>query len=863
MIISNKTEIYTRKKNNKKQVDSVLDKYKALSNSMLLVKTKRDINWLHYSGVTPQAIIKRFKYIVARDLNEIINPQEVIDQQDIQEDNLIGQIVDKKYTTKEELDGFPYQHYPLIKQYVDKYTSDLCSRKTRFIIQDKDNIALSLYINEKLPTHFDNEDFLSTKSNILKDQLIKGVGVARTRIYDVSKECERATFVKDKSGTTKIKKIKYNNKIKEGIELEYLDIDNLVYDPLDKKLNEFFIINNYSKEEFAQYFGNIFTEKEIEELTNKNIEVINYKRGEVLKFLYDSHEQGEYENDLFNSSLGYSRLSSCRSFNGLMSNPAITQTLNKTQMKNGNIIRVLEYYNIIDRKYKVIVGDELIYDDIMIEPFDHHPLVLFRYRDSPTPEWNSDSLASDLLNYELKLNDLENQIYKGYKASLVNIIEIREEKLQNPNEQIDLETITVIRSKIPSNSDGDFPADADLLKQNPIQINGLQLSNDMFNRIVSLIEKRFPDVQTLNSQMPRELIQEVLYTSHLELNTILQTNQISYSALARKLLISNMFFDYYNNNNGFVGELKDTKDKYAVYFVFSEEEVEPKKVQLNKLVDQMNRALQEDAKTSLLKNPEFIAKLEETQAIAIKQLQEFNDKKNSENLVADEEAIKKASETYLKAIRDRMIAEQSVLAVQPIDTSKIIIVPIDNYMDLKDNKNLIKINYDETPKETMNKLIRAGDLVKQFNLPYNFEEETIMGMISYASGFDKNIYQRYELSQTAQVRRQEQIRLNTLIQDSPVAESAIFDHLGIKHDKAAMIKYRYRKDVERNEVSTDVAKIKRGLIRESMISESDVFNLKNPFIDNAEKIEEPNAETKVEEEINPNMNETISENKEI
>jgi len=528
------------------------------------ISKKMAKGYLDYVGISKEAWEWRFQAVYTED-----GEQNQIDE-------LTGDIIETptkkcRFISAEELNKRKYIPLEIVRDKLDDYTRDVTSREfeleTLSVPYHNQRYIISHLVKEPYKT----PEFRDALKQVVFDASVKGTGFLRPIIYDIEKEVSQPV-VKQVKGRNVISFESKTQKTKLGLKIEAVDPETVFIDPSSSEPKECFIITPYEVEELVERFPML--EDYIPELERLSSDNPKNKKGQLKKeCLYNYHiaelieevyELGDLSflyylnNSYFPDGRFGSPTEVSSNFNEFTSNGsnllfgegkagsfydnALNFSLPEDRRRKSYF--VTEYYNINYNTYCVYIGDILLLESQIIEPFNDLPLVPI-YVNKKKRGYYGTPLTEYFSNFQDEYNE-DNHAQRlattitGKPMLLVNDSAIS--SLYHPDKQIVIEksspltTIHVTEMGVDNGINMGSPI-------TPINTTTGTAENILASRkaeIINNMERQFPSIKTLSAASSPEAQKDIMWSRDLLTNNIISEVSVSLEKLAYKVFPSRL-----------------------------------------------------------------------------------------------------------------------------------------------------------------------------------------------------------------------------------------------------------------------------------------------------------------------------------
>ena len=503
-----------------------------LVNKMTPIKLEWVRNVLNYNQLSKEAFAYRFT------------------KKNIKGVQQVGQGCDK---TDEELYGQPYFVSEIGKKKVDQFNQDFCARDYTCKVQSTAYPKQVPIIQSLLNNVLDRSNFQVSLQSAFFDATIKKVGYLRSRIYKSTK----TTYLKDSNGN-------YKDLIKQGIQVEYVNVEDVVVDISNPTPNDCFICTPYSASELnglipqlkpyleEMYLGMAQTHErdtEIKPIIKERLKY--YKLGEALVQVYNSPDliknipvTDEIEKEIRdaigkNYGFGQSTFDSISNsiviLNG--SNDNINTYNPMYSYLNNHKYLLNEYFNWETGQYVVFIGDYVLYSGAMFGDIIDCPLGKIYFQHKQQQGWFGTAVNDNVWRNLTELDIMINKNRASIEEARLKIIQIDNDLLETDGSSMKVEGGFNYLSVKSTNASGD-PRTTNPIQQIPISDPLLASYGAMEQSLLAKIESIYPDTANLNAQLPKEAVQDMIYSRDRLTNSILKTNIHQLSFFAYNLFVS-------------------------------------------------------------------------------------------------------------------------------------------------------------------------------------------------------------------------------------------------------------------------------------------------------------------------------------
>lgn len=606
-----------------------------------------------------------------------------------------GQIDNQDCLTAEEA-GIKYKNTYLVRKVVNTLFREYTTREFNCQVKSIPNDDWKLVVKFLIDQSFNSLQFANSHRYAILDAVVKGTGYLRPRLYDLTVEAKVPKI--NKTGKKKIDFKTVKKTIKQGLEIEYVDCENVYMDPFAKDPKECFIVSHYTDLElcalFPQTKSKINFDNEVME-DNKDIflrpEYIgNYRIGERLVELYNYPDQkissvDEYGNTSESSMQSYFDVNSISDFNNnwdtdIMGGAGFDNFYSCQDQK----YLVKEYYNWADLsnpRYVLYINNYVLYDGPILEPFFGCPVVPLYFQRNKESIFGQ-GVPTLLNNVAVDLNEASTDLAELIKIAKSTILEVNTDRLEDSNSPIDVEPNGLTYIKTKSLSQDGSVSNAPVVLPVQIPIVGLELTVQQEQKYRADIESIMPNSEPLSANMSKEEREQSLRSRMLTVNEVLNINKAQLSLLAYMVFNVKMFeLQYFGEP---MGIKTDVSTRVLVVKDTGEDLLNTKKQITESLANQYEMQVQMKIQ-QLSQDPEFIKQLEQVKA-------ELKDKYSS---LADNAAAQTDSSTDKTAIVETSKEEyvKELQAFVQETAKKDIPQPEDNsiYLAMEDIDDIISV----------------------------------------------------------------------------------------------------------------------------------------------------------------------------
>lgn len=697
------SDLYTPKEDSKltTKLNNQLD---SINNKMHELKKEWANSYMLANEVSKQAFIHRFVKVPNQQVRESGDGKQDLNS----------------YSTAEEL-GVPYKVTPKVGQKIDNIFREYVTREFDCEVKSIPNDDWKIITKYLMDESFKSNQFKTALRFGIKDALIKGTGFIRPRLYDLTSDV--LSPVISKVGKKRIDFKKVKKTIKQGLEIEYIDCENVYIDPACKNPKELFISNTYSDLELINLYPQVkdyinFTNKVIDNTNrDKYIQphyISNYKMGERLVEWYKYPEmklnfnQNGYGGDLNIADSLYA--DDMGAFNSNWNHGIFGNTLDnnfnqyyQSSTTYNNTYRVNEYYNWADLenpRYVLYVDNIVLYDGPILEPFQDCPIVPLYY-ERPKESMFGRGIPAVLYNSLINLNEVSTDIAEMTKMAKANMIEVNEDRLVDGNVPIDIEPngLTIVRTRS-GTQDGAIANTPAII---PIQlpISGLEITLQLEQKYKTDIEDSIPNSEPIAINMSKEEREQSIRSRTLIVNEVLNINKIQLNLLAYRVFAMKMFeLQYFGEPLG----IKTDVSNRLLIVKDTGKQLAETKIEIGKrLVEQYNLQLELVTK-QLMQDETFLKQFEQVKAqlqdkytqLADSTQQDLQDTDMSSEMVT-ESVVETAKANYNKELADYVNSVASQQVPPPADTS--IYLAMEEIDDLISAQKEFKFSFSKSREE--------------------------------------------------------------------------------------------------------------------------------------------------------------------
>lgn len=663
---------------------------------------------------------------------------------------------------------------PLIQQKVDQIKEEYCSRtfdcNVKSLAKQEHNYLIQFLQDEV----FKSSDFNKAHYSAFEDAVVKGTGFLRTKLYDIRNEEEYVVFKKGKKGARKsFDYVKEEIVSGKGLIPEYVDVEDVIIDPSVENPHECFICSHLDLYEaqkmfpsLKNYFWDVFNDEVNKSKENKNeLRDKGYILPETLsfykvgKFFVDAYKEpdfystitrnkkSEYTDNVvhdintpsnmntnwFDNAVGYD------SFNNIWGKYYFGNgydSLNNLLYRDKYLLTEYYYWG-PNSRYVVMIGDFILYDGPMIEPFRDNPLTPLYFNYKKGNGIFGKSLPEKVYESVLELNEVEIKKKVAINISSAVMMGVDESQLEDSDTPIEVKPFTTIALR--NSLDTTKPMRP--LEQIGIQNPGIELQQFRGESLKQEIEKIYPDITALTNQLPKEEIESIFYSRSLKINLILKTNAEQLSDYAHKVFLNKLRELEYFEEEGkpFILPVADNRpERQRAIFVRKSRE------ELSEVFNTVQEALGMQYEQEVMMNAQQLQQDPETQQ-QLAQIQEQGkamlskaiEAKNKQGNV-DPNIIKQLEATVQKDVEERgkafLMQKASQMTPKPLDENMYI-----SYDDISYIKGSVDIRFqfNKTKKEIQRDILEFVNFVNSNQLSQVSVDMTAVAR-QFAVAYDLN-----------------------------------------------------------------------------------------------------------------------------
>ena len=625
--------------------------------------------------------------------------------------------------TAEEM-GVPYQVSAKASEKIDNVFREYVTREFDCEVKSIQNDDWKIIAKELQDQSFKSNQFKLASRFAIQDALTKGAGFLRVKMYDLTANVLSPVIAKTGKKKITFKKIEKN--IKRGVEIEYVDCENVYIDPEATNPKELFVSTCYKDLELINLFPIIkskinFQNQTIDDKTKKSFispqNIPYYKIGERLVEWYQhpekklSFQDRNIDYTLNASDNLYS--DNLSAFNSNWDNNIFSlatdssfNTYASTETQYGNVYRVNEYYNWADLenpRYVLYIDNYVLYDGAILEPFQDNPLVALYY-ERPKQSIFGRGIPSKIREELVKLNEASTDVSEMLKMSKANMIEVNEDRLVEPNVPIDIEpnSLTIVRTRS-GTQDGAIANTPAVIPIN-IPISGLEINLQREQMYKADIESIMPNSEPIAVNMSKEEREQSIRSRTLIINEVLNINKIQLSQLAYRVFAMKMFeLQYFGEPLGIKTE---SSNRLLIIRDTGKDLVLAKNEVTNRLKEQYQAQITV-ARGQLLKDPNFLKQLDQVKIQLQDKYTNLADSAKQDIKTAESNKIvdiaKVSYEKELNQYIDSVVSQQ----VQPLQDNNIYLA-IEEIDDLLSAQKEFSFSFNKSREEqqiAMNQLL--------------------------------------------------------------------------------------------------------------------------------------------------------------
>jgi hypothetical protein len=679
---------------------------------------------------------------------------------------------EQDFATGEQLTG-KYVCSTLVKEKVDNYLLEYQSREyscnVQSVAREEDKYLVQFLQNQS----FNTPQFRLANQSAFKDALLKKVGWLRPRIYDLSKEQKQMSFgMKNGEKTIKIKNKKVD--YKKGLEIEYVDAENVYIDPYSINPQECFISTPYTDMELLAMFPFLKKELSLNIISNSNLVldeirdttketdnslqpqwIDNYKVGENFSSWYFDPEMmlnfTKYSSaannvspkiDSSKSDGGWDfKTKDMNKFHQIWNSAFLGTDYNKSGTAYFNYyrkFRLNEFYNWSQDRYVVWIDKYVLYDGPMFEPYKECPLVPIYFDKDSSNGIYGKSVFDHLHTIQYEASDNETLLKQSSKMASVTFLEMNTDRLEDPNTPIQANLLTIVKTK--NTQDGES-ANIPAIQQIGIANQGVEMTGNILNKWNNTAEKLFPSSNQVNLQLSKEEREQVIGSRVMRPNSFLKGNAEQLSLFAYNVFTAKLFELKYFNVETIAIPIDATKTR-ALVIKNTEEEIVKAKKYINDRLSEEYQARIEQASAYLMEDQNFQT-----------QIQEFRNNKAQEyqQKMSNPEFLKRLGQSPDQAKLAQFINQQLEMETQKFVQGKAqeLVQPIKDenmYICLDDLDNLIQsqkqfvFSFKESKEEVQRNLTSFLATISQLPLAgYALDYAKFIREIAINNGFNPEV----------------------------------------------------------------------------------------------------------------------------
>ena len=749
MLITSDSKVFNPKKNTK-LTDKLNEIHCWFNDKMTDHKARWATSVMHYNLCSKEAYKRRF----------LVKTLEDGRQDSFGED---------RDTYTEESRRGPYIVKPAVKKVVDNYYTEFLAREFDCEVKAIGSEKYRHLVKYLQDTSFDEAHFRTALSDAFKDALLKGVGFVRPRIYDI----EIDDSENNKKLPKRLGKLKNISHTKKGFQLEYVNVENVYFDPHIKQNEELIISTPMSELELVKILPQM--EDKLITLYNTNDDngkgfwnddkskgkngdssqsfwIENYLVGEtlskwyleyetVLDFSQRSKPDGKIEDyDRINNGLSNGIYSN---FDSFWRSAFLGEDYNcwgRKYFEQEQKYRLNEYYNKAQNKYIVWIGGYVLYDGPMLEHDLETPIYPIYFDHCESDGLIGKSVNDHINSLQIDLSEQATCNKELLDMSTTNFLAVDTTKIKDSDNPIKADKLTVVEIQNTTQDGQVDPSPA--IQPIPIQFPSLEINFQNEQKLLAEIEAIFPNTEPIYTQQPVQDREQTIRARTLWVDRFLKTNALNLSKYAYNVLNAKLMSLFYLQEDD---TMLRTNADTAINIIIREDEkelIEAKKL-VQELLKQEREVLVQQTMAELASNPKFMAQIEQQmQAYAQQMQQEAELIAQDESIPEEAKATAQSPEFQSQAIQQKQLEAitEAAEAQVPQKEDENMYVNLSDIQDIFMIKKDFQFNFLKTKEEQKRQIQEFLQLIN--NLPLagqaidytNFLKETVV-----AYGFSPDV----------------------------------------------------------------------------------------------------------------------------
>lgn len=774
MFISDDTGIFEPKKRSV-LTQELRSHMNSLNKEMYDVKTSWAYGYMHYNLVSREGFFHRF------------------DEGNLDESKSEDGVEEAMFntTTAEEQTG-KYIVAPLVKNITAQYISEFESRDYDCMVR---SIALEPYKNlvqHMMNQVFDTVSFRKAINDAFQDAVIKGTGFIRTRMYDQNRETEIQGFTFNKRGRSKsLKKRKTNNDGNKGLKIEYVDVENVIFDPECDEPREFFITTPVSDLELIEKFPQLKSylnlktfgdEKKENKGKIKPESLEMYKMGEYITKWYKKpdtiyalmneistddnmkdvyHDVMGYIENIGGSELGNYGFAEGCNFEDNWYNFFGGGVFNSITGANNKKYRINEYYNLAEDKYILFVGDYVLYDGPMLEPHKDNPLSPIYFRRRPGNKLHGYSVNDCIHDLQVEASENQTTYKQALRMATMTLLQVNYDRI--PEEMRGKPMNTKLMTEIPAVDINPTTNPQPVIQQIPIQNQAVgllsqQVQNDRLDG-----ELTFPGTRNLTAQIGKDGVANTIYSPDLTVHHFLKVNAEELSSFAYKVFGCKMLEIEYLSLEG--GYNFPFSEGIVLFVRTTSEELEETKQQVAEALAAQYEQRVQEMMQQMSQDPAMQQQIQALQQQVQAQAQQTFEQVVAERGQPTPEAMAQFQASVaesMKANAEALLREQAT-GVVPVPEDNNLYFALDQVDNLLALEKDIEFDFSETKEEAQKRLMNFVNITS--NLPLaglTFDYNKLMRDIAVVNDFNPDVIAR-EVAPAEQLATTHQTRVTSYL----------------------------------------------------------------------------------------------------
>jgi len=438
--------------------------------------------------------------------------------------------------------------------------------------------------------------------------------------------------------------------------------------------------------------------------------------------------------------------------------------------------RVNEYYNLPENRYVLYIDNYVLFDGLMFERVKEFPLQPIYFDKTDGDGLFGRSINDSLYATQIEANERATKGRIAVDISSTNFLQVNTDLLENPNEPIQADILTFIRTK---NTITGEQATQPAIQQIGFQNQSLQLSLDMEKKWEGVAEQMFPTTDQINSQLSKEEREGMIRSRAMIPNYFLKLNAEQLSIFAYKVFAAKLLELEYFNSTEMPITLAPSKVR-ALIIRPNEEDIKMAKKQIMDQLTQVNQAMIQKEVIMLQQDPDFKNQLaqftQERSKFYAQTIQSEKGQDIAKNQENGAEALQQEANKNLQQDMDGFTSQKAQEKVKPMidENMYLSIEQLGNYLS---QQKLFTFSFKETKEETQRNLSNLLGTLGQLPLSgYTIDYNQFMKEILVAHGFNPDIRMK-EVAEPSQLAAMQSTKYTVYLdgQKNPMMADALLE----------------------------------------------------------------------------------------